>query len=167
MLVPASIATLGALFAAFAMLMLRQVGPSETPEAIATHFSLTAAASLGTLALVYHPPHVSAPSARDVGVMLATGVCAGLAQLAMTRAYSLELAARVSPFGYLAVVASTLLGAALLGETPDPLAIGGMMLVIAAGVIVMLAGLRDERRLVRAVSATLSSGTLGEGASPE
>ena len=165
MIGPAAIATTGALFSALAMLMLRRVGANETPEAISTHFSLTAAGSLGVLAFLTATP--SPPSAADVGVMIGTGVCAGLAQLAMTRAYSLELAARVSPFGYLSVVASSLFGAALLGEKPDAVAVFGMVLVIAAGVVVTLAGLREERRLARVVSATLSSGTLGEGAAPE
>ena len=40
---------------------------------------------------------------------------------------------------YLAVVASALLGAALLGERPGALAIAGMILVVAGGLLVTAA----------------------------
>jgi len=162
MMVPAAIAATGAFFSAFAMMMLRRIGSKETPEAVAAHFSVTAMVTLSVIALLGGAPKMPAPI--DLWTMVGTGLCAGLAQLAMTRAYALEMAARVSPFGYLSVVASSLFGAALLGERPDALALGGMALVIAGGIVVAVAGIR-EQRLSRAVSASLSSGTLGEGAS--
>jgi drug/metabolite transporter (DMT)-like permease len=70
--------------------------------------------------------------------MLVTGVCAGFGQLAMTRAYALDQAARVGAVGYLAVVVSALLGALALGEVPDALATIGMLLVIAGGLVTSL-----------------------------
>lgn len=131
-LVTAGVAVLAAFLASIAMMLLRRVGPSETPEAIAVHFSLFAAATLGALALF----DLRMPTLRDAGLMVAAGVCAGFAQLAMTRAYALERAARVSAMGYLAVVASALLGAAVLGERPTFAAAGGMVLVVAGGLVV-------------------------------
>jgi drug/metabolite transporter (DMT)-like permease len=68
--------------------------------------------------------------------MLASGTCAGLGQLAMTRAYALERAARVAGLAYLSVVVSALLGAAYLGEHPGPQALLGMALVICGGLVV-------------------------------
>jgi drug/metabolite transporter (DMT)-like permease len=70
--------------------------------------------------------------------MILSGLCAGLAQLAVTRAYAVEHAARVSGLNYLAVVVSALLGAAFLGERPGPQAIAGMALVVAGGLVVVL-----------------------------
>ena len=140
---PSATATaMSAVAAAFssslAMMMLRRLGKSETAESIAIHFSLFAAAALGLLSLF----DLRMPTARDAGCMIAAGVCAGFAQIAMTRAYALERAARVSAMGYLAVVASALLGAAVLHERPTLAATLGMVLVVAGGILVTFA--REE-----------------------
>jgi drug/metabolite transporter (DMT)-like permease len=133
------IAVLGAILSAFAMLMLRRLGPSESPEAVAIHFSFTSSAILSIVAL----PHLAWPSAGEALAILGAGVSAGLGQIAMTRAYALERAARVSGLAYLAIVVSALLGALALGEWPVPLALWGMALVVAGGLVVTVAGLRD------------------------
>ena len=130
----------GALCTCFAMMMLRTLGKSESPEAIALQFSLVAAAVAGVLAV----PHLAIPSARDALWILATGICAGLGQLCMTRAYALERAARVSGVSYLSIVVSASLGAIALHEWPGGLAIAGMLLVITGGLVVTVAGLRDR-----------------------
>lgn len=70
--------------------------------------------------------------------MVVGGVSAGFAQLAMTKAYTPESAARVSGMSYLTVVASALLGVIVLGERPPGIAIFGVVLVIAGGVLVTL-----------------------------
>jgi drug/metabolite transporter (DMT)-like permease len=127
-----AIAVLSAFFTSIAMMMLRRAGRTETAEVIALHFSLFAAAVLLGLSLL----DLRMPRLRDGGLILAAGICAGFAQLAMTRAYTLESAARVSGIGYLSVVASAILGAAVLGERPTPGALAGMALVVAGGLIV-------------------------------
>jgi drug/metabolite transporter (DMT)-like permease len=138
----AAVAVLAALLASIAMMMLRRVGQTESAEAIAVHFSLFAAVTLTVVALF----DLRVPSPRDAACMIAAGICAGFAQIAMTRAYALEQAARVSAMGYLAVVASAVLGAVVLGERPAGLAIGGMALVIAGGVVVTFAKERYSPR---------------------
>ena len=137
----AGAAVAGALSSAFAMVMLRKMGPRESPEAIAIHFSLTASVLLGILSI----PHLVVPCTRDVFCIGAAGLAAGLAQLAMTRAYALEQAARVSGIGYLSVVTSAALGALALHEWPDRGALAGMALVIAGGLVVTVAGLREGK----------------------
>jgi drug/metabolite transporter (DMT)-like permease len=133
---PASIAVGSSLCTACAMLSLRRMGPNEGAEAIVIHFSTFATVVLGAFAA----PHFAVPSAVDGLAVLGAGVCGGLAQLAMTRAYSLERAARVSPLGYLTVVGSTVLGAVALHEWPSATALCGMALVVAGGLVVSLAG---------------------------
>jgi len=130
----AGFAVLAAFIASIAMMLLRRLGPTETAEAISVHFSLFAAAALGLLALT----DLRMPTLRDAGFMVGAGVCAGFAQIAMTRAYSLERAARVSGMSYLSVVASALLGAAVLHERPTLGAILGMALVVSGGLVVTL-----------------------------
>lgn len=128
-----------AVFAAFsasiAMMMLRKVGQTEGAEAISFAYSLFAAVVMGVFAMF----DLRAPSLRDTGFMCVAGVCAGLGQLGLTRAYSLERAARVSGMGYLAVVTSALLGAAVLGERPTAAALMGMVLVVGGGLLVTFA----------------------------
>ncbi|HEY8080018.1 MAG TPA: EamA family transporter, partial [Labilithrix sp.] len=108
-----------------------RVGQKETPEAIAFHFSVFAAVTLALIAVFDR----RTPTSRDAALMVVAGVCAGFAQLAMTRAYTLDRAARVGGFMYLSVVVSALLGALALGEAPNALAIAGMLLVIVGGVV--------------------------------
>lgn len=127
-----AIAVLSAFFTAIAMMMLRRAGRTETAEVIALHFSLFAAVVLLGLSVF----DLRMPALRDCGFILAAGICAGFAQLAMTRAYTLERAARVSGMGYLTVVASAILGAAVLGERPTLGALAGMALVVAGGLVV-------------------------------
>lgn len=130
----AALAALAAFLASIAMMLLRRVGPTETAEGIAVHFSLFAAVSLGLLSL----SDLRMPTPRDALFMVAAGLFAGLGQIAMTRAYSLERAARVGSMSYLAVVTSAILGAVVLGEQPSASALLGMALVVSGGLVVTL-----------------------------
>jgi drug/metabolite transporter (DMT)-like permease len=144
-LLGAAAAVTASLCACFAYTMLRRMGPGESPEAIALHFSLVAAAVLTAIALL----HLSVPDARSLALMLGAGAAAGFAQLAMTRAYALERAARVGGLSYLAIVVSTLLGAVVLHEEPPGRAIAGMALVVAGGLVVTVVGLREAQRAAK------------------
>lgn len=128
----AAVAVLASVLASAAMMLLRRVGQTESAEAVALHFSLFAAASLTLLALL----DIRVPRGRDIAFMVAAGVCAGLAQIAMTRAYALERAARVSGMSYLSVVASAVLGAIAFGERPTTAALTGMALVVGGGLLI-------------------------------
>jgi drug/metabolite transporter (DMT)-like permease len=129
-----AVAIFGAFSTSIAMMFLRRVGKSETTESVAFHFSLFAACALGLIATL----DLRMPTARDAVCMLGSGLCAGTAQLAMTRAYAMENAARVSGMSYLAVVVSAALGIGLLGERPGPTALVGSVLVIAGGVLLTI-----------------------------
>ena len=152
MIVPAGIAIVSSAFSAFAMLSLRRVGPRESPEAIVAHFSTFAFVAMCIVTL----PTTRIDFGGELVWIMIGSLAGGFAQLAMTRAYALEFAARVSPFGYLNVVFTAILGAILLHDHPTGPAICGMALVITAGVVVTVAHARDERTL-RARPATLRS----------
>ncbi len=132
--VTAAFAIAAASFTALAMTMLRRVGRTTSPEAVALHFSLVAAAAMTAISLI--DPKI--PSPRDAAAMLAAGLCAGVGQLTMTRAYATERAARVGGMSYLSVVVSAALGAAALGEIPSEPALLGMALVVTGGVVLAL-----------------------------
>lgn len=137
-LVTGGVAVLAAILTSIAMMMLRRAGKTESAEAIAFHFSLFAAAVHAVFA-VFDP---RVPTFRDATFMVAAGLCAGFAQIAMTRAYALQSAARVSAMSYLSVVASALFGAAILGEPPRTSAIAGMAFVITSGLVVTFGPVR-------------------------
>jgi drug/metabolite transporter (DMT)-like permease len=125
-------AVCGALATSFAMMMLRRAGQTESPETIAFHFSLFASFVTGALWLV----DLRLPSSRDAVFMVVAGVCAGVGQLLMTRAYAMEQAARIGGLSYFTPVFSTILAAAILGEHPRPLALAGMAIVVTGGIVV-------------------------------
>lgn len=133
--VTAIVAIVAALLSSLAMMMLRKAGQTESTEAVVFWFSLFATVVLGAIAAF----DGRWPEAGDVGFMIGAGLCAGFAQIAMTRAYALESAARVSGVGYLAVVASALLGVLVFHERPPAIAYFGMMLVIAGGLAITFA----------------------------
>lgn len=125
------VATGASFCASIAMMMLRRAGKTESPEAIAFHFSVFAAAVHTVIALA--APRL--PALHELAHMVAAGLCAGFAQIAMTRAYTLASAARVSGMSYLSVVASAVAGVLLLGERPTTTAFAGMALAVGGGLL--------------------------------
>ena len=122
-----------ALAASFSYTMLRRMGPRESPEAVALHFSLVAAVVLTTIAAAHAALHPAAVGARATALMVGAGASGGLAQIALTRAYAIGRAAQVGSLSYLAVAISAALGALALGESPPARAIAGMALVVTGG----------------------------------
>jgi len=123
-----------AVSSAMAMVWLRRIGPNESSEAIVLHFACVGLAVMVLASIpVWHTP-----TAAQAVVLGVTGLCAGLAQIAMTRAYGLDRAARVSALGYSGVVFTRVLGVPAFGEVPDALQALGSLLVIASGVLLSL-----------------------------
>jgi drug/metabolite transporter (DMT)-like permease len=127
----AAIATLGALLYAFAMMLLRRLGAGESSEAVVVHFSLVALATTVALSI----PVWRTPSPRAALFLLGTGLAGGGAQLAMTRAYSLDSAARVSALTYLGILFTVLLAIPVFGERPSVSQMLGALAVIGAGLL--------------------------------
>jgi drug/metabolite transporter (DMT)-like permease len=136
---PALVAILAAVLAAGAMMFLRRLGPKESPEAVALHFSVVTSCVM----FVFAWPAFVVPDLKGALLLVGTGLSGGLAQLAMTRAYSLDVAARVGAIGYLDVVVSQLLAVLLLGDRPGAGQLVGSGLVIASGVILALGAVRS------------------------
>ncbi|MRG97069.1 EamA family transporter [Polyangium spumosum] len=141
------VALLGAAASALAMIWLRRLGagrsgsPRESPEAIVAHFSLVAGVTLSLVAL----PTLRAPDLEGALFLLGTGASGAFAQIAMTRAYALDRAARVGVWSYLGVVLSHFAAIGILGEREDPTGLAGAALVVAAGVWLTWSGLREAR----------------------
>jgi drug/metabolite transporter (DMT)-like permease len=125
-----------AVSSALAMIWLRRIGPSESSEAIVFHF-----ACVGSVVFILASvPVWQTPGPRAAVALAATGLCGGLGQLLMTRAYSLDRAARVSALGYSGVLFTRALGVPFFGEVPSAAQLAGSLLVIASGVLLSLGG---------------------------
>jgi drug/metabolite transporter (DMT)-like permease len=139
-----------ALSSALAMIWLRRIGPNESSEAIVFHFACIGACAM-TLASL---PVWRTPSVHFALVLAVTGVCGGLGQLAMTRAYSHDRAARVSALSYSGVVFTRMLGAAFFGELPTVMQALGSALVIASGISLSFGPTAVARLRRRSLGAT-------------
>jgi drug/metabolite transporter (DMT)-like permease len=143
----AAIATAGAVFYAVAMIWLRRMGPGESHEAVVIHFSLVALGACVLIAL----PSWRWPGGTDSIFLVGAGVGGGLAQIAMTRAYSLHRAAPVSALSGIGIVLTHALAIPIFTERPTVWQLGGSLLVIAASLLLAVSrdplpiGVRSSR----------------------
>lgn len=133
---------------AVAMVSLRRLS-GETPEAVVVHFSATATAVLGTLSLAWVAAHGPPPmlTAGEGAGVLAMGALATLGQLAITRAYALDKAARVGAAGWLQIVIALGIDAAVFARWPEAATLGGIALLLGAGALLLDDARRDERAM--------------------
>ena len=131
---------------AFAMINLRRLG-AETPEAVVVHFSATATAILGALSLRWLVAHGVPPmlSGRDAVGVLGMGAAATVGQLAITRAYALDKAARVGAAGWIQVLFALAIDAAVFGRRPEGSALVGIALLLTSGGLLIADARRAER----------------------
>lgn len=126
------------ILAALAMVGIRQLSSTEPIRRIVFYFSF-----LGTLFSAV--PLLWAWQTPSMTVFLAMTLAGGgatLAQLLLTKSYSLVPAAQVGPYTYSSVLFAALFGWLLYAETPDPASFAGAALIIAAGVITLRSGTR-------------------------
>jgi S-adenosylmethionine uptake transporter len=120
------------LLAALAYLMIARAGRSNAPRTVVFYFCLVAVLLHGLL-FVWHG--VPLPEGRWAWVWtLTAGLTGSIAQFYLTRAYQLAPATLVSAVGYSAPVMSMVLGIFLFNKIPNPVALLGSGLIIAAGV---------------------------------
>jgi drug/metabolite transporter (DMT)-like permease len=120
-----------ALFAAVAQVGVRRLTRTEPVARIVFYFAITA--TLITAAPL--PITWQAPQGSLWWVVVASGVTATVAQLAMTRAYAHAPAAQVGPFIYSSVVFAGILDWMFWRRLPDAFTVAGSLLVAGAGIL--------------------------------
>ena len=121
------------LLAGVVYVQVTQLGRAGEPE-WRTVFYFTLVCTLGSgLWMLIHQFHPLAM--RDLPLLAAMGACATLAQLAMTRAYRIGNPLVAGSLAYSTVVAASLLGIVLWGETLAPLSWLGVALIVLSGII--------------------------------
>jgi drug/metabolite transporter (DMT)-like permease len=128
----AAVAIAGAFFYALAMIWLRKIGPGESHEAVVVHFSLVASATMTLLALA----RWTWPDLQSGLYLLGAGLGGGGAQLAMTRAYSLQRAAPVTALSSLGIVFTYPLAIPVYPAYPTGWQVAGSLIVIAGTLLV-------------------------------
>ncbi len=129
----ALIVVLATLLYSLAMIQIRKLAATETSTATAFYF--TAFCTLYTgLAM---PWFWVAPTLSDWPLLISVGLLGGLAQLCMTRAFSLAAASVVAPFDYTHLLWSVLLGWYLFGDFPDAQTWIGAAIVVASGLYIL------------------------------
>ncbi|MDX1519363.1 MAG: DMT family transporter [Gammaproteobacteria bacterium] len=124
----AMVGLLSALFAAFAMVTIRDLSKTEPTHRIVFYFSLISTLiSAVPLLWVYQFPGL-----QLLVLMAFAGLAATLGQLCLTYCYSLAPASQVGPYTYSSVIFAAMYGWMFWEETPDVLTFTGAILVITA-----------------------------------
>lgn len=131
---------------ALAMVSLRRLS-GETPEAVVVHFSAVACAVMGAASALWCAAHglPPIPTGREALGLVMMGVTATAGQLAITRAYALDKAARVGAAGWAQVALALGVDAAVFRRLPDGATLAGIALLLASGALLVDDARREGR----------------------
>lgn len=121
-------------------MLSRTLAHSERTIALLFYSSLVGAIGFGLAAPWFLNGTV--PDTMQVVMFLSLGVTAGIGHFLFTAAYRYAEASLLAPVGYVHLVWATMLGWLVFGHVPDGVTILGMLVVIAAGVLVAFRSLR-------------------------
>jgi drug/metabolite transporter (DMT)-like permease len=126
---------LTAVFGMGYQLLTRQL--SGVDNGLATLFIGGAVAA--ALLSLFAPGAWSLPTGPLDGVFfVATGVIGALGHLMLVRAYEMASASGLAPYGYAHAAAALVFGFVFFGQFPDTLALAGLALIVATGVVMAL-----------------------------
>jgi drug/metabolite transporter (DMT)-like permease len=129
-----ALAVAAACFNAALSTMLRLLGRTEQPVTL-TFYLL----AVGLLLLAPAMPFVATmPSARDMGLFVALGLCGLVMQLLLSTAFKYTPAALASLFSYTQIIWATLFGWAIFGDWPAANIVIGAGIIVVASVFVVL-----------------------------
>ena len=130
----ALVGLISAIFAAMAMVSIRDLSKTEPTRRIVFYFSVVATL-ISALPMLWY---WLTPDLKPLLAMIFAGLSATLGQLFLTYGYSLAPAARVSPYSYNTILFAAIYGWVFWSETPDILTLFGGLLIICAGIITLL-----------------------------
>ena len=132
--------------AATAYLQVTALGRAGEPEYRIVFYFSVAGIVAGAGVMVFTGVHAHSP--RGALLLLAVGVLATTAQLMMTRAYSTGRPLVNASLQYLGIAFSFAYGVVLFGDPVTPLAVSGMLLIVAAGLSATLLRARSREPTV-------------------
>lgn len=142
------------LLSAMAYLQVAALGRAGEPETrVVFYFSLGGIVAGAAIMLAGGGP--SAHSAYGVALLLAVGILATVAQMMMTRAYTIGRPLVNASLQYLGIAFSFVYGVLLFDDPVTALALAGMLLIVGAGIAA--ARLRQHVQPREAAPSTLES----------
>ena len=132
----ALIATAAALFSAIALVTVNQLSSTERPNIILFYYFLISTIAAAPFAIFGW----STPEPHDWWFLIGVGVFMALAQLFIILAYQYATAQTIAPFNYSVVVFSGLIGWLVWHHVPNGLALLGILLVCAGGILSIMFG---------------------------
>ena len=130
----AVLALTGTVFYALVIVSIRKLSRTETPLAIVFYYALTS-----TLVAGAAMPFVWVmPDTEGWVLLILVGLIGGVAQFAMTRAFSLADVSIIAPFDYMHILWAALLGFFIWGEIPGNTIWIGLPIVMASGIYILL-----------------------------
>lgn len=152
------IALVSGMLAALAYLQVRHLGQLGEPEyRVVFYFSLTGlvAGLLGTLAgphlVATTAPTWHAHSGKGIALLLAIGLCATAAQMAMTRAYRLGKTLVTANLQYTGIVFSSGWGILIWGDSLNWVGWTGIVVILASGIAATFFNTRNAPPPSRAI----------------
>ncbi len=132
-LLGASIALIGALFAALAMISVRRLAKVEKTSVIVFYFAVGSA----SMALLSAPLGWTLPTPADGALLVSIGLSGGIGQILLTQSYRYAEASVVAPFDYATLLWAIIFGWIFFADMPTWPMLAGAALVIAAGIYVI------------------------------
>jgi drug/metabolite transporter (DMT)-like permease len=129
----AILALMGACFAALAQIYVRRLIQTEQTAAIVFYFSVTASC----LSLLTVPFGWVVPTPGDAALLVTAGFLGGIGQIFLTSSYRGADASVIAPFDYASILFALLIGYFVFAEVPTPQTLGGVALVVVAGILII------------------------------
>ena len=124
---------LSGMLAALAYLQVRALGRRGEPEARIVFYFAFGGVVAGALSMLW--TGLSRHSLQGIGLLLAVGLLATVAQLMITRAFAIGSALSNAGLQYSGILFATAYGVLLFGESLSWMALVGMLLIVAAGLV--------------------------------
>lgn len=125
---------IGAFTYAIVSVLIRRIGNSE-PSVVTVFYFTGFTTLLGAVALPFIG--IWPASFHDFAVMVGVGLIGGVAQVLMTRAFTLAPVSVVGPFDYTAMLWAVGIEAIVLGVLPTQAVVTGSAIVIASGLYIL------------------------------
>lgn len=126
----------GALFGSVTLVLLRELNRTEKAGPILFYALVVGLLVNGTLML----PTLEVPTAWEAGFLVLAAIGSGGAQLAQIAAARRVPASRIVPAQYSQIIWALLIGGLFFGEFPDWVALVGIGLVVASGLVNFIPG---------------------------
>lgn len=124
---------LSAVLGGLAMVQVRQLVRTEKTSTIVLYFSLTAS----VFALVSLPFGWASLPLKPALLLIASGICGGIAQIFLTESYRHADVSTIAPFEYTSILLGIAVAFVLFGDIPTTTMLIGTAITVSAGIFII------------------------------